>query len=178
MYSLYKNTHRLPDATIAALFATGFLCAGVSGTFVGILTDRFGRKKACQAYCVTYIISNLSILSGPVWVLMVGRAMGGVSTTILFTAFETWMVAEYHRQGFTHTLCSLTSLFGSMMAANGLIAIGSGVVAQILVALFASEKAPFMASLVCLAVTWYFISALWVCIASLGPVSLVCIHNR
>ncbi|KAL4773302.1 hypothetical protein BDW60DRAFT_206594 [Aspergillus nidulans var. acristatus] len=33
IYSLYKNTHRLPDATIVALFATGFLCAGVNGTF-------------------------------------------------------------------------------------------------------------------------------------------------
>ncbi|KAJ5346838.1 uncharacterized protein N7506_000091 [Penicillium brevicompactum] len=147
MYSLYKNTHQVPEATIAALFAAGFLCAG---------------KKACQAYCVAYVLSNLTMLSGNIWILMLGRALGGVSTTILFTAFETWMVSEFHRQDLTHTLCSLSSLYGTMSAVNGFIAVGSGVVAQILVAIFASEKAPFMASIVCLVVACYFISTLWV----------------
>lgn len=169
MYSLYKNAHRVPDATIATLFATGFLCAGVSGTFVGVLTDRYGRKKACQAYCVAYTISNLTMLSSNIGILMFGRAMGGVSTTILFTAFETWMVSEFHRQGFAHTLCSLSSLYGAMSAVNGFIAVGSGVTAQILVAMFASEKAPFMTSVVCLVVTWCFISTLWVCLPQIWP---------
>lgn len=162
MYSLYKNTHQVPEATIAALFAAGFLCAGVSGTFIGVLTDRFGRKRACQAYCVAYVLSNLTMLSGNIWILMFGRAMGGVSTTILFTAFETWMVSEFHRQDLTHTSCSLSSLYGTMSAVNGFIAVGSGVIAQTLVAMFASEKAPFMASIVCLIVACYFISTLWV----------------
>ncbi|RJE16827.1 Major facilitator superfamily, partial [Aspergillus sclerotialis] len=52
MYSLYKSTHRLPESMVAALFATGFVSGGVSAIFVGSLADRFGRKRACLAYCV------------------------------------------------------------------------------------------------------------------------------
>ncbi|KAI6783439.1 uncharacterized protein J7T54_004466 [Emericellopsis cladophorae] len=59
MYSVYKHRYELPEPTIAMLFATGFLCGGISATFVGSLADRI---------------------------------LGGVSTTLLCTVFEAWMV--------------------------------------------------------------------------------------
>ena len=32
--------------------------------------------------------------------LLAGRVLGGVSTSLLFSAFETWMVSEHRKRGF------------------------------------------------------------------------------
>ncbi|CAN0066184.1 unnamed protein product, partial [Hapterophycus canaliculatus] len=31
--------------------------------------------------------------------LLLGRVLGGISTSLLFTAFESWMVSEHRKQG-------------------------------------------------------------------------------
>lgn len=161
IYSLYKNTHHLPEPTIAALFATGFVCGAASATFVGALADRYGRKRACTLYCAIYSLSCLSVLSGDITVLFAGRALGGVSTTLLFTTFDAWMVAEVNRQGFEGG-GRLSSILGEMSTANGFVAIGCGVASQVLVQMFGSEKAPFVASVVCLMLAALLISRYWV----------------
>jgi hypothetical protein len=34
------------------------------------------------------------------YLLAAGRIMGGMSTSLLFTAFESWMVSEHRKRGF------------------------------------------------------------------------------
>ncbi|KFA77473.1 hypothetical protein S40288_08706 [Stachybotrys chartarum IBT 40288] len=161
MYSLYKNTYQIAEPTIAALFATGFICAGISATIVGSFIDTFGRKLSCQSYCVLYSLSCLTCMSDKVWLLFLGRALGGVSTTILFTAFETWMLAEYNKQEFGHSDSALSAIYGSMAILNGFIAIGSGLVAHMAVTLSDSETTPFLISVACLAFAFAVISRDW-----------------
>ncbi|SPO06823.1 related to major facilitator superfamily domain-containing protein 5 [Cephalotrichum gorgonifer] len=160
IYSLYKNTHQLPEPTIAALFATGFVCGAISATFVGSLADRFGRKLACMLYCIIYSVSCLTVLSANPSVLFFGRALGGVSTTLLFTTFDAWLVAEIHRLGFDGE-DRLSAIFGEMSMANGFVAIACGVVSQVLVQVFGSEKAPFIGSVVVLICAFVLISRYW-----------------
>lgn len=31
--------------------------------------------------------------------LLLGRVLGGISTSLLFSAFESWMVSEHRKQG-------------------------------------------------------------------------------
>lgn len=162
MYSLYKNTHQLPESVVAALFATGFLSGGISAIFVGSLADRFGRKLACLAYCVLYSISCLTVLSGKVGLLFLGRVLGGVSTTLLFTAFETWMITEYHRLGFGHSDGALSPVYSTMSILNGFAAVTCGVVSHFLVLRSGSETAPFLASVACLTIASVLISTSWV----------------
>lgn len=116
----------------------------------------------CQVYCILYSLSCLTILSNDLRLLYIGRALGGVSTTLLYTAFETWMIAEYHRLGFGHSDRALSATYASMAILNGFIAMGSGVVAQVAVNLFGSEVAPFLVSIVCLSVAYFIISKSWV----------------
>ena len=33
-------------------------------------------------------------------VLLLGRLLGGISTSLLFTSFESWMVAEHRARGY------------------------------------------------------------------------------
>ncbi|KEY75016.1 hypothetical protein S7711_01357 [Stachybotrys chartarum IBT 7711] len=161
LYSLYKNTFELPEPTIASLFATGFFCGGISATFVGTFADRFGRKLACLCYCGMYAASCLTLLSPYLPILFFGRALGGVSTTLLFTVFETWMVSEYHRQGFGHFDTGLSFVYSTMSILNGFIAATCGVLAQVLVSVTGSELTPFLVSIACLLSAGLFISRSW-----------------
>ena len=61
-------------------------------------------------------------------VLFVGRILGGVSTNLLFSAFESWMVAEHRKLGFSEDLLQSTFIVSSW--GNGLVAIVAGFIAQ------------------------------------------------
>ena len=37
-----------------------------------------------------------------------GRVLGGITTALLFTAFDSWMVTEHRRKGFSEDLLSDT----------------------------------------------------------------------
>lgn len=96
MYTLYRDEKTLPETVVAALFTTGFVSAGICASFVGSLADQHGRRAACLTFCVAYSISCLSVLSNDLMILFAGRALGGLSTTLLYSVFETWMISEYH----------------------------------------------------------------------------------
>ena len=46
---------------------------------------------------VTYILSCVTKHWSDYWVLMLGRFFGGIATSLLFTAFESWLVAEHFK---------------------------------------------------------------------------------
>jgi hypothetical protein len=52
-----------------------------------------GRRSAAVLYMVTYSLSCMTKHSSDYWVLMMGRLLGGISTSLLFTAFESWLVS-------------------------------------------------------------------------------------
>lgn len=62
-------------------------------------------------------------------VLLIGRVLGGISTSLLFSAFESWMVAEHRKRGFPEDW--LASTFAISSWGNGLMAIMAGFLAQI-----------------------------------------------
>ncbi|KAJ3492489.1 hypothetical protein NLG97_g5357 [Lecanicillium saksenae] len=99
IYAIYKYEKNLPEKIVAALYATGFASGGISASFAGSLADRFGRKNACLLYCGLYFLTCLSMLSENLTILFMGRVAGGVSTTLLFSVFEAWMISDYHHRG-------------------------------------------------------------------------------
>mmetsp|Transcript_62477 Transcript_62477/g.141258 ORF Transcript_62477/g.141258 Transcript_62477/m.141258 type:complete len:502 (+) Transcript_62477:100-1605(+) len=125
MYTLYSGY----DMPVGILFITGFTSSAVFGTFVGIYVDQYGRKMGCVLFCLLEIAINILEHFPNFWLLILGRVMGGISTSLLFSAFESWMVTEHRKRGFpeewlatTHGLCS---------TGNGLVAVLAGVVAQL-----------------------------------------------
>jgi hypothetical protein len=55
-----------------------------------------GRKRACITYCISYILSCITKHSPEYKILMIGRVLGGIATSLLFSAFESWLVAEHN----------------------------------------------------------------------------------
>ena len=56
-----------------------------------------GRKRACVTYCIAYILSCITKHSPQYKILMLGRILGGIATSLLFSAFESWLVAEHNK---------------------------------------------------------------------------------
>lgn len=50
-----------------------------------------------MTYCITYILSCITKHSPHYKVLMIGRILGGIATSLLFSAFESWLVAEHNK---------------------------------------------------------------------------------
>ena len=146
VYALYVE-YGFSQLEIAWLFAGGFLSSLVFGTIVGSLSDKFGRKNMCLLFCVVYGASAFTKLVNSFAWLFFGRVLSGVATSLLFTTFESWMVAEHHARQFPEALIANT--FSKAILGNGIVAVAAGLVAQ-LAASYYGYVAPFLVAVPCL----------------------------
>lgn len=173
VYSLYRDQYQFTERQVAILFVTGFIAAGTSGPFVGVWADQYGRKKLCRIFCLTYAASCLVIQQSFFPILLVGRLLGGISTAILFSVFESWLVAAY--QGLPAMLAfsasapgvkaavarALSRTMGRASLVNGIVAAVAGIVANWIVGHTDSFRGPFMLSGVLLIVAYFIIGSKW-----------------
>jgi hypothetical protein len=109
-----------------------------------------------------YVITCATMFSNDLRVLFFGRLAGGVSTTLLFSVFEAWMITEYHSRGLGRSELKLSSVFGYMTTLSCVVAIASGVVGEVLVAYMGGRVWPFVASMgCCFAAAWFMLKT-WV----------------
>lgn len=156
---MYRDQYTLPPASVALLFLTGFVSAGLAAPFVGVWADQHGRKRLCLVFCATYAAACACILVPSLPVLLVGRILGGVSTSILFSAFESWLVSAAHALDLPQS--DLSAIMGRATLVNGLIAAAAGVFSNQLVAVTSSFASPFVASGAMLVLAWAVIRATW-----------------
>jgi MFS family permease len=157
IYALY-DSRGLSIRDIAYLFVAGFLSSGIAGPFVGMMIDFYGRKKGCLMFCFLFSISCSTKLSHNFYVLLVGRIIGGVSTSLLQTAFESWLIAASTEHGvFEEELCRT---FAKSTSINAIAAILSGVIAYWLVHWF-GYVAPFLFSILVLGFAGFLIAKKW-----------------
>mmetsp|Transcript_28292 Transcript_28292/g.92351 ORF Transcript_28292/g.92351 Transcript_28292/m.92351 type:complete len:460 (-) Transcript_28292:180-1559(-) len=145
VYALYAH-YGYTQGDIGKLFIAGFGSSMIFGTLAGALGDKYGRKKAALAYCATYIASCITKHSSDYYVLMLGRFFGGIATSLLFSAFESWLVCEHFKRGYEERWLGITFSKAVFMG-NGVMAILSGLLGNILVDNFAlGPVAPFDAA--------------------------------
>ncbi|KAH8113815.1 DUF791-domain-containing protein [Phellopilus nigrolimitatus] len=159
VYSLYREQYEFPERVVASLFVTGFLSAGLTAPLVGAWADQHGRKRVCQAFCVTYTLACVCMQFNSLPTLYAGRVLGGISTSILFSAFESWLISSSTSLGLDQA--ELSSIFGRATLVNGFVAFGAGIVSNQLVGTFHDFTTPFIASGVLLVLSWVVIKSLW-----------------
>lgn len=93
--------------------------------------------------------------------LFLGRVLGGVSTSLLFSVFESWMVTDFHARKLAEKGGDLSRTFGVMSTLNSVVAIVSGVFSEWIVRVSGTRKAPFAASVVLLGVAFWVILTRW-----------------
>ena len=121
----------------------------------------------CLIYGLMYIITCFAMLSDNLVILFFGRLAGGVATTILFSIFDVWMVAEYHSRGLSNSSLSLSTVFSYAAIMSPIIAIAMGVAGDGLVQIFGSRIWPFMGGVLCSLASIIWIYKRWVSLTSI-----------
>ena len=101
----------------------------IFGTYVGLYVDMYGRRMGCILFCVLEIVINTLEHFPSLPLLLFGRVLGGISTSLLFSAFESWMVTEHRKREFPEEW--LASTHGLASTGNGVAAVIAGVLAQL-----------------------------------------------
>ncbi|KHJ97825.1 hypothetical protein OESDEN_02190 [Oesophagostomum dentatum] len=157
VYVLYES-YGMSKHQIELLFIAGFGSSLLFGTIIGSFADKFGRRNNCLLYGILYGLGCVTKHFGIMEVLMIGRFLGGIATSILFSAFESWLVYEHNKRGFSENM--LATVFSHAALGNSIIAIIAGVVAQTAADAF-GYVAPFDVSLLTLAVMSVFVFTTW-----------------
>lgn len=157
IYALY-NSYGLSENDIALLFLVGFGVSGIFGPFVGMFADKYGRKKLSLAYFIIYILSALCQPFVNFKILILGRILGGIGTSLLTSTFESWMIAEHKRREFPQEL--LDDTFSKSTLCNSVSAIVAGIVAQLSSEYF-GYIAPFMLAINPLMLGMFFCWQWW-----------------
>lgn len=128
LYRLYSY-YGFIDTQIAVIYVSGFVSSVLIGAYAGFLADAWGRKKVCVLFTVLYSICCVTKLSRNYTVLISGRIIGGISTSLLFSAFDAWYVHE-HSQTNEFPPEWIPSTFSKATFYNSIIAIFAGVIAN------------------------------------------------
>ncbi|XP_074646442.1 molybdate-anion transporter-like [Tubulanus polymorphus] len=127
VYALYEH-YGMTVHNIEVLFVAGFGSSMLFGTFVGSIADKYGRRANCFLYGVLYGLSCTTKHFNNFYILLLGRFLGGTATSILYSAFESWLIFEHNKRGYDSDL--LGTVFSHAVLGNSLVAVTAGVVAQ------------------------------------------------
>jgi len=170
VYALYDSYGYTREEN-AQLFVCGFGASFLFGTFVAGFADSMGRKRAVLLYCFLYTVSCMTKHVNAFPMLMLGRVTGGIATSLLFSAFESWLVSEHNvRHGFQPKLLSYN--FSMMYFVNYLVAVCTGLVGDTFAGsikqtaivgniYFGGYLMPFDAAIVCMLIGGTYVALNW-----------------
>lgn len=145
---------------VSRLFLTGFASTAVFGPAVGRAADQHGRKRATLAFALLYAAGALSTKSLTLRVLFAGRVLSGIGTSLLFSAPESWLVAEAQNSGKDPDGAYLGETFAWAYAGDSIVAIAAGQMAAA-AALQRGPTGPFELSTLFLVAGGLLTALLW-----------------
>lgn len=126
LYVLYESY----GYSVASLYSLGFLSGALTAPFTGPVVDYIGRKNSALLYCVLEIFINTLELYDNLGGLITSRMIGGITTNLLFTVFESWFITEHRKRNFSEH--KLEVIMRDSVIASNLSAIASGCIAHVL----------------------------------------------
>ncbi|KAJ8347130.1 hypothetical protein SKAU_G00285310 [Synaphobranchus kaupii] len=149
LYKLYRHYNFL-ESQIAILYVCGLASCLLFAPAAAWLPQAIGRRNTCLLFCLAYSACCLTKLSRDYFVLILGRMLGGLSTSLLATAFEAWYlhrhldVCDFPREWIPTT-------FARAAGWNHGLAVGAGLVANLLAEWAGlGPVAPFLLAVPCL----------------------------
>jgi MFS transporter, MFS domain-containing protein family, molybdate-anion transporter len=124
----------------------------------GPLVDKMGRKKAAMLYCALEIFINMLEQYPYLVGLVASRMIGGFTTNLLHSVFETWLDTEYRRRNFCKEKYEII-MRDSIIVSNS-AAIVSGYLSHILAEHY-GVIGPFRGAVACTGVALVVVATVW-----------------
>ena len=144
---------------MSRLYLAGFASTALFGPVVGRMCDAHGRRAGTIASSLLCGLGACSTLSDVPGVLILGRLAGGVGSSLLHCAPESWLVGEAGRRGMG--VSSLSETFGLAYAGDSIVAILAGQMAEAAASSSRGPTGPFELSVAFLALGGLLASFLW-----------------
>lgn len=126
VYALYSD-YGYEQHDIAVLFVAGFGSSMVFGSFIGGMADWGGRRTFVVLYAILYALSCMTKHFKNFHILMLGRLLGGIATSLLFSVFEAWLIRSHADRGLSRYL---GKSFSFAAYGNSIVAILAGLIAN------------------------------------------------
>mmetsp|Transcript_45152 Transcript_45152/g.54727 ORF Transcript_45152/g.54727 Transcript_45152/m.54727 type:complete len:191 (-) Transcript_45152:30-602(-) len=94
VYALY-DSYGYSQHDIAVLFVAGFGSSMIFGSFIGGMADAGGRRNFVIIFAFIYAASCLTKHVKDFNVLLIGRLLGGIATSLLFSVFDSWLIRAH-----------------------------------------------------------------------------------
>ncbi|XP_037128190.1 molybdate-anion transporter [Syngnathus acus] len=160
LYKLYRHYSFL-ESQIAIIYVCGLASCVLFAPFSGWIPQVLGRRRTCLLFCLSYSACCLTKLSRDYFVLITGRILGGLSTSLLSTTFEAWYV---HRHVAVHDFPKewIPCTFSKAATWNHGLAVAAGLVANLFAEwLHLGPVAPFLLAVPCLACCAWLVVSDW-----------------
>jgi len=126
VYALY-DAYGYSQHTIAVLFVAGFGSSMIFGSFIGSLADSYGRRNFTVIYAIVYAASCVTKHFKDYYVLMLGRILGGIATSLLFSVFDSWLIRSHSDADMSSYI---SKSFSAAAYGNSIVAICAGLFAN------------------------------------------------
>jgi len=154
LYVLYEGY----GYSVASLYCLGFVSGAITSPFIGPFVDKIGRKNSAMLYCALEMFINWLEQFPYFYGLIASRVIGGITTNLLFSVFESWLVTEHRRRGYTED--KLETILRDSVILSNLAAIASGFLAEFLAVKFGAVG-PFEGAVMCTAVALLLVMSMW-----------------
>jgi predicted MFS family arabinose efflux permease len=95
VFEFFEKVHKMNTETIGKMIAISFMAGLFLGPLlVGYLNDKSDKKFPCILYGVMMIFSNIARQFKHPLYLITSQISYGMATSILYSSFENWLVAE------------------------------------------------------------------------------------
>lgn len=132
LYAAYRR-HGLSKRTISGVYVLGYGVSATLGTALASVGDRRGHRVMVMAYGTMYAASCALMRSNAMWAVLTSRILGGMSYSVLFSNFESWVITEADEKGIERR--RLARLFSVATFFNAASAVAAGLVANAVVEL-------------------------------------------
>ena len=94
IYALY-DVYKFSRQEIATLFCAGYASGMILGSVISSMADTNGRRRFVLVYCIVYGISCLTKHVNNFKILLFGRILAGIATSLLYSVFEAWFICAH-----------------------------------------------------------------------------------
>ena len=144
--------------SVSYLYCLGFAMGGLMSPITGPLVDKIGRKKSAILYCCLEMLINYMEQHPYLWGLVLCRIIGGFTTNLLSSVFETWLDTEYRRRGFAKEKYEI--IMRDSVIVSNVAAIFSGYLSHVLATRYGTVG-PFEGAVTCTAVALAVVCFVW-----------------
>ena len=129
------NEQPLPIWLISQISLMGYAATVVFGPLFAKYCGRYGQKRGTIVSAFLFSVGSFSVYSNSIPVLFLGRALGGIGSTLLCSSPEAWLVsqaANHQASSPSFSSCKfLGETFGLAYAADSIVAIFAGQLAGV-----------------------------------------------